>query len=297
MYIYTHSVFDGCIILRDIHGEPFLISEGDEITFNIIKADNDGNFSDIFTLSLSCQDEVEEKYPLKILPETTSNLYGLYYYNVTLHFADGDIYTIVPFTKLHALLPFNCIGYHEHKNDIVGIVPRVMAKSGYIPFTDKLAEFISDFQSENTFISVEGIQEKVILFVRNFQSGVSTEELIQNIKNTAENYGTEVYYVTGFFYDNIDNYHSVMKNAFGKYFIDVQKILKTPVFENTSDKIISSIAFDQLNQTPSVTDILSIEHGEYPDCILLDETHFNDKGLHLVARTILQEVNAIELQS
>ena len=274
-----------------------MISEGDEITFHIVKAENDGNFSDVFTLTLDCSDEIEGKYPLKILPETTSHLYGLYYYSVTLRFADGDNYTVVPFTKLHAMLPFNCIGYHEHKNDIVGVVPRVMAKNDYIPFTDELAEFIGDFQSENRLIGVKRIPDTDILLVRDVESGISAEELVQNIRNTAENYGIKVFYVSGFFYDTPDSYHTVMETAFGKYFIDVQKILKTPVFENTSDKIISGIAFDKLHLTPSVTDILSIQNGEYPDCILLDETHFNDKGLQLVAQTILQEVNAIELQS
>ena len=35
LYIYTGSNFDGSIVIKDVHNEPFLISEGDEITFFI----------------------------------------------------------------------------------------------------------------------------------------------------------------------------------------------------------------------------------------------------------------------
>ena len=39
LYLYTGSTFDGSIVIKDVHGEPFLISEGDELTFFIKKAD------------------------------------------------------------------------------------------------------------------------------------------------------------------------------------------------------------------------------------------------------------------
>ena len=93
-------------------------------------------------------------------------------------------------------------------------------------------------------------------------------------------------------------YYYLLINIFkiGDYFIDVQKILKTPVFDNATGDVISSIAFDKLRQKPTSEDILSVIDGQYPVCIMQDETHFNDKGLKLVAQTILQEADAIEQQ-
>ena len=290
LYIYRHSVFDGCITLRDIHGKVFLISDGDTLNFRIVKAEND-TFTDVFTLNLTADDEVQGKYPFKISSEVTDTLYGLYYYSVSVGFADGDVYTAVPFTKLHAVLPLRCIGYHEQKNEIVGIVPRVMAGNSYVPFSDELAEFLKEFQNDSTLVTMYAVEGCSVIFVRRC---TSVDDLVRIIKNTAANYGLKRYFVAGFFHDDPQQYSFVFRNIFGNYFIDVQEILKTPVFDNATGDVISSIAFDKLRQKTTPTDILSIVNGEYPVCIMQDETHFNDKGLKLIAQTILQEANAIE---
>ncbi len=235
-------------------------------------------------------------YPFKILPEITATLYGLYFYSVSVHFADGDIYTAVPFTRLHASFPFTCMNIHGHRNHIVAVVPRTMTASHYIPSVNELAEFIADFQNNGLLTDIKRIRHTDIIFVRCFPDNLSSAELISRIRNTAENYGSADFFVSGFFYDAPEHYKSVLENAFGNRFIDVQTILKTPVFNNTSDTVISSIAFDMLQLTPSPAELLAIRTANYPDCILSDENHFNDKGLTLIAQIILQEVHSIELQ-
>ena len=278
--------------MRDIHGEVFFLSEGDTVKFRITKAEND-TFTDVFTLNLTADDEVQGKYPFKISSEVTDTLYGLYYYSVSVCFADGDVYTAVPFTKLHAVLPLRCIGYHEQKNEIVGMIPRVMAENRYIPFADTLAEFLGEFQNDSSPVTMYAVERCSVIFVRRC---TSVDDLVRNIRNTAANYGLKTYFVTGFFHDDPQQYSAVIRNIFGDYFIDVQKILKTPVFDNATGDVISSIAFDKLRQKPTSEDILSVIDGQYPVCIMKDETHFNDKGLKLVAQTILQEADAIEQQ-
>ena len=109
----------------------------------------------------------------------------------------------------------------------------------------------------------------------------------------AEFVGAESPYVCGFFHvDEMpeqNSYYEAVRETYGDRFIDVEAILKTPVYGRDSETVVSSVVFDLLNQRPNRDDILSIIHNEYPDRIMQDETHYNEKGCKAAAKTISKE--------
>lgn len=296
LHLYTGSTFDGSIVIKDIHGEPFLISEGDEITLFIKKADKTSTEEPV-QIALSCEDEIIGEYPFQLSPEETSDLNGDYYYSAFIRFADGDYYQIVPNTPLKAHIPYGVLSYCENKNQIIAQVPRVMSESDYVPALNELEAYVACVDSEDNKrpVHIRCINDKSIVLIENIDTNEMTPmELIDRIKRMAEYVGAENPYVSGFFHiDEIpeqNEYYTAVKEAFGDRFIDVEPILKTPVFANNSETVVSSIVFDILKQRPNRKDVLSIIHNEYPERIINDETHFNEKGCYAAARVILKEV-------
>lgn len=297
LYLYTGSTFDGSIVIKDVHGEPFLISEGDEITFIIKKADKTA-YDEPIRITITYEDEVSGEYPFKLSPEETSNLSGDYYYCAFIRFADGDYYQIVPNTSLKASVPYGALSYYENKNQIIAQVPRVMAESNYVPALHEIEEFISSVDSnENRLpIRIRHINgADIILISNNIDiSNITPYELIEHINRKIEYFGAENPYISGFFHvDEIpehNEYYMAVKETFGKKFIDVEAVLKTPILSKHSKQIISSVVFDTLRERPTHNDILLIAHNEYPERIMQDETHFNKKGCQAAARVILKEV-------
>ena len=182
----------------------------------------------------------------------------------------------------------------ENKNDIIAVVPRVMAEYDNIPFETEIAEYLDDFQRDTCLTAVKRSGKLSVVFVRDFPDCLTSDELVQHIQDTARNYGLTDFFVSGLFHTPPEQYQSIFSKTFGNRFIDVQAIIKTPVFENTSDTVISSIAFDIMKQTPSPEDIIAIHNACYPECILTDETHFNHKGLILVAKIILDYYSTLQ---
>ena len=296
LYIYTGSTFDGSIVIKDVHGEPFLISDGDEITFFIKKADKNSTEEPV-QITITYEDEVSGEYPFKLTPEETAKLSGEYYYSAFIRFSDGDYYQIVPNTPLKAKVPMGVLSYCENKNQIIAQVPRVMKESDYCPALNELEAFIACVDSEDNErpIQIRHINDKEIVLIGNIHTNSTTpDELIERIERMADFIGAESPYVSGFFHvDEIseqNSYYEAVRETYGDRFIDVETILKTPVYGKGSEMVVSSVAFGLLKQEPSCTDILSIIHNEYPERIMNDNTHFNEKGCEAAARAIIKEV-------
>ena len=119
-------------------------------------------------------------------------------------------------------------------------------------------------------------------------------ELIERIEHMAEFVGADEPYVSGFFHaDEMPeqaSYYETVRETYGDKFIDVETILKTPVYDKDSETVVSSVVFDLLKQRPNRDDILSIIHNEYPERIMQDNIHFNENSCEAAARTILKEV-------
>ena len=214
-----------------------------------------------------------------------------------LKFADGDYYQIVPHTTLHASVPHGVIEYYEGKNHIHARVPRVMAESGYEPALIETEEFIEYMENSDNQLTIRIRHIRgadIVLISDSFDPDKTTAtELIAEINNKLEYDGAKNPYIIGFFYSNVlpyqSDYKSAVKEAFGQRFIDVEEILKTPVLSEHSEMIVSSIALDLLRQKATSNDILTIAHDKYPECMLKDETHFNDKGRYAAAKIIIKE--------
>lgn len=296
LYLYTGSTFDGSIVIKDVHGEPFMISDGDEITVFITKADKYSSGEPV-QITITYEDEVSGEYPFKLTPEKTSDLKGDYYYNAFIRFSDGDYYQIVPNTPLKAKVPIGVLSYSENKNRIVAQVPRVMKESDYCPALNELEAFIDCIDSEENEhpVQIRRISDKAIVLIGNIDTNNTTPtELIERIERMAEFVGAEEPYVAGFFHvDELSEqhlYYDTVKETFGERFVDVEAILKTPVYGKDSETVVSSVVFDLLKQRPSRNDILSIIHNEYPERIIEDETHYNEKGCQAAAKVIVKEV-------
>ena len=129
LYLYTGSTFDGSIIIKDVHGEPYMIDQDDEIRLYFKPVDNDSG-KETVQITLTSNDEIMGEYPFKLTAEITESIEGDYEYYAFVHFADGDRYQIVPRTPLHARVPRIAVCYSENKNTIFAQVPRVMGRCG-----------------------------------------------------------------------------------------------------------------------------------------------------------------------
>lgn len=294
--LYTGSTFDGSIVIRDVHGKPFLISEGDKLTFFIKKADKNSTEEPV-QITITYEDEVSGEYPFKLTPEETAKLNGEYYYSAFIRFSDGDYYQIVPNTPLKAKVPLGVLSYCENKNQIIAQVPRVMADSDYVPAINELESFIAcvDHKDNEHLLQIRRINNTDIMLIGNIDTDKMTpSELVYRIKHMAEFVGADSPYISGFFHvDEMpeqNSYYEVVKGTYGDRFIDVETILKTPVYGKDSETVVSSVVFDLLKQRPNRNDILSIIHNEYPERIMQDNIHFNERGCKAASRAILKEV-------
>ena len=175
LYLYTGSTFDGSIVIKDVHGEPFMISDDDEITFFIKKADKNSSEEPV-QIKITYEDEVNGEYPFKLSPEETSDLKGDYYYSAFIRFSDGDYYQIVPNTPLKAKVPIGVLSYCENKNRIVAQVPRVMKESDYCPALNELAAFMACIDSEENEhpVQIRRINDKAIVLIGNIDTANTT---------------------------------------------------------------------------------------------------------------------------
>ena len=302
LFVYSGSTFDGCIALRDIHDKPFFISREDQIFFSvkkIIKGTNGITTEESLMITITSDDEINGEYPFKLNPDQTNALCGDYYYCAYLRFADGDYYQIVPHSLLQASVPHGDIVYSENKNLIYGLVPRVMSEYGYEPMVNEVMELIEEMQDDKKepAVCIRHIgKADIIMTGSSFDTDqVTSSQLTAQISDMIEYYNAKAPFIAGFFHSSADpaelHYKKALKNAFGSRFIDVEEILKTPVYSEHSKMIISSIAIDLLRQKASADDIRNAFIHHYPECILLDETHFNEKGCYAAARAIVKEIN------
>ena len=129
LYLYKDATFHGSIIIKDINSDPYLLSDGEKITFCIVQKGNTTNIPDV-QITLTDEDEFEGEYAFVLMPEITSELDGDCYYYAYISFADGDKALIVPKTLIKVRLPFGVLSYYDNKNQITANVPRVMITDG-----------------------------------------------------------------------------------------------------------------------------------------------------------------------
>ena len=88
LYLYTGSTFDGSLIIKDVHGEPYMIDRDDEIRLYFKPLDKNSEKEEV-QISLTANDEIMGEYPFKLTAEETESIEGEYEYYAFVHFADG----------------------------------------------------------------------------------------------------------------------------------------------------------------------------------------------------------------
>ncbi len=126
--VYRGTTFNGCIKLKDLFGEDFLISKGDKIIFGVkenikLNPETNDEFDDILTKTITIDDEIMGEYPFKFSPKDTKLALKTYYYYVAIQFADGDYYQVAPYSSFEVKMPIG-LSYSPNDNKIVGCVPR-----------------------------------------------------------------------------------------------------------------------------------------------------------------------------
>lgn len=293
IHINTGSDFFGRIAIKDIHGKRYLISEGDEIRF-FIRTEQKTEV-DPLCIVLTCDDEIMGKYSFRLESEVTEQLEGNYYYYAFIRFADGGNYQIIPDTPIKIQRLKGTEYYPKYPNIFEANVPRRMK----IPDLSGLMMFISEADGDNSnrFSRFLYIHEQDIVILENIDTErITPAELIDSVRNRLEYYGIEAPYAAGFFHADerpeYGDYLAAAKEYFGEKFIDVETILKTPVYKDGD--IVSSTAMNLLKVTPTADDIALISDNKYPGYIQKDETHFNKNGCYAAAKVIFSAIGIDE---
>ncbi len=295
--IYTGSTFTGRLIISDVHGGRYMISEDDELTLFFKPTDKTMTKS-FFAVALTSDDEIMGEYPFKLSAQQTAAMIGDYYCYAFVRFADGDYCQILSDVPVKALVPHEGPLYSENMNCFMVQVPRVMGSQNYLPgiFTMEQAIIEMNDQDNDKMLLMRRLAYFDIVLVSDCidTNTVTPAHLVERIRTVMDTSEADNCFVSGFFHaDELPEqaaYLSAVKAAFTDSFIDVQALLKTPV-KNRSGEVIGSQAFDALRKIPKSADILKILHNEYPDCITTDETHFNENGCYAAAKVILWEAH------
>ena len=298
MVIYTGSTLDGCITIKDVNGNGYLISEGDEINLYIKPADK-SKAKSYQHITLTSNDEIMGDYPFILPAEITAAMNGDYTYEAFIRFADGDYYQVTPCTAVKATVPHEMPLYHRHMNRIIAQVPRVMGYRDFIPGILVLRETIAKMEGpENDKllrVCAIGFTDVVLISDCIDTNTVTPADLVARINAVAESSEADFVFVAGLFHaDELPwqaEYIEAVRTAFQERFIDVEANLKTIVFDTNHNNIVASGAIDMLRIPPTEEDLLNILHHEYISGMMEDTTHFNDKGCYAAARMLLNKIH------
>ena len=110
--------------------------------------------------------------------------------------------------------------------------------------------------------------------------------LIQQIKGIIDFFKSERYIVVGiphalYGYKWEAPINEALKKEFGKNYLDVEKYMKTPIYND--GVITSSYALSDANLTPTSDDLSKIANNQYPNAIMYDGVHFNHYGYEVWA--------------
>lgn len=297
LQIYIGSDFAGCLVIRDINGNPYLIAEGDEITL-LFKPTDKTMTNSFFVVTLTSKNEILGEYPFSLSAQQTATMKGNYHCHAFIRFWDGGYFQILPDTPVKALIPYEMPLYSKDKNRITVQVPRMMGYKNHIPgilVMQELVTLMDDANNQMLMRSRQVTGTDIIMIANHFDTNnITPSAMVEQISTIVLHSEAEAVYVTGFLHADEkteqEPYREAVRTAFRSGFIDAEAILKTPVMVAYSNELICTRATDALRHIPNAEDVLAILHHEYIACMLEDETHFSEKGSYAAAKVILQEV-------
>ncbi len=304
--VFRGSTFDCCISLVDMKRNTYLLAEGDKLIFGVrASLGNDKETgvapADIIRKELTVDDEIGKKYYFSLSPGETEELAEDNFYYVAVEFAEGEKYQIAPFAGFTVVSPLS-VSY-DRGNEICAQVPRLMHKRMCRSIQQQALDLIRSVYGGNDptpvrIRSIGGLD--IIALSYNAGSRVSPDVLVRMIGRKAELFDSENYIVIGMLFSDEEQdfvwqreYKKALINAYGNNYMDIESILKEPVYSQEGD-IIGSYALEKAGITPSEEDIRLISLFRYPAGILECKGKFNETGLGVIAGIIKEEAEKYE---
>lgn len=304
LHIYRGSTFDCSISLVDRKRNTYLLAEGDKLFFGVkanIKVDpkTDQESEDIIRKELTAEDEIAGKYHFRLTPAETNLPDEHYYYYVAIELADDSYYQIAPYSYFDVMFPI--ILNHEQGREICCQVPKIMRRKTCKDIKEQLLDFIkSVYNNRNTLpIRIRNFDKLDIVIVNNQLNPdrISSEKLLKIIEKKTECFDSENYIIIGFNHtigssQNSwqSDYNAAIHRVFNDHFFDLETCMKELIYSENNE-LISCKALQIANIEPSENDLQRIALMKYPECILSDDTHFNDIGYDIIAQILTKEVN------
>lgn len=300
--VYRGCTFDCSISLVDRKQDPYFLAEGDKLIFGVkdsLKVDPKTNIEpeDVIRKEMTIDDAIAGKYYFRLSPEETSLPTQRYFYYVAIELADGDRYQIAPYSEFNVKMPYAIT--NDRSREIIGQVPRIMRRKNCKSTKEQLLDYIKAVYSEKNHapVRIRNFGNLDILTVNNSldHNCIGSEELLNILAKKADCFDSENYIIIGFTHAQEASqdgwqteYNAAIREVFGERFFDLEGYMKEPVYSENHD-LISSKALQIAGIEPTENDLQRIVLSEYPECILYDETHFNDLGYDIIATILAKE--------
>lgn len=291
---------NGMVRLIGQDGKGYLLSPGDELHLMVRDASpalNPQDRREEPVLRLTHQDECAGRYPFVLTPEQTAALEGEHLYYFAVRFADGEVYPVTPMALMQAA-PSGCFPSAGGRGKtFFGRVPRRMCDSVYEPGLNLLEGLIAKAESHKTLppvISVR-VRDRRICLLTPVPEGeeVKLSRLLRLIHEESRP-GEKPPLAAGWFHREQRPELAVLLQelapALGGRLVDVERLMKEPVREAGSGRILSTAALQVLGRRPSREDLRRAAEGLYPLCLLNEDNTWNDSGCRSAALLLLKEV-------
>ena len=300
--VYRGCTFDCSISLVDRKQDPYFLAEGDKLIFGVkdsLKVEPGSNKEpeDIIHKELTIDDAIAGKYYFRLSPEETSLPTQRYFYYVASELADGDRYQVAPYSEFNVKMP--CAITNDRSREIIGQVPRIMRRKSYKSIKKQILDYIKAVYSDKNHapVRIRNFGNLDIMIVNNSldHDCIGSDELLNILAKKADCFDSENYIIIGFNHTigSSQNhwqteYNTAIREVFGERLFDLESYMKEPVYSDNHE-LISSKALQMAGIEPTEHDLQRIALSEYPECILYDETHFNDTGYDIVAEILAKE--------
>ena len=301
--VYRGSTFDCSISLVDRNRNTFLLSEGDKLIFGVkasLKVDSETNkeAEDIIRKELTADDEIAGKYYFSLDPDETALSEEQYFYYVSIELSDGDRYQIAPYSCFNVGLPV--VLSYDRGHEICCQVPRIMRRKSCKSTKQQILDYIKSVYDEKNivWVRIRNFGKIDIMMVNNSLAHhcISSDKLLNILAKKCDCFDSENYIIIGFNHtmgpskdDRQAEYNGAIRELFKEHFFDLEGYMKEPVYSENQD-LISCKALQIAGINPTEEDLQRIALSEYPDCIMYDDTHFNDTGYNIIAEILLKEV-------
>lgn len=301
--VYRGYTFNCSISLVDRKQNPYGLAEGDKLIFGVkdsltVDAKTNTEPEDVIRKELTMDDAIAGKYYFRLSPKETYLPTQRYFYYVAIELADGDRYQIAPYSEFNVKMPY--VLTNDRSSEIIGQVPRIMRRKSCKSIKEQLHDYIKAVYSDQNHapVRIRNFGNLDILIVNNSLSHdcIGSDELLNILKRKADCFDSENYIIIGFNHTTGSlqsiwqaDYNAAIREVFGEHFFDLENCMKEPVYSDDHE-LVSCKALQIAGIETTEQDLKRIALSEYPECILHDDTHFNNLGYEIIATILAEEV-------